>query len=533
MSPEAMLQLAIVLLSVVLALAAAARRLPIPYPVVLVLGGLILPFIPGTPRVALNPDVIFNVFLPPILWAAAYESDLRQLRRSALPIAGLAVGLVVLTTFAVAWVAHRTMPGIPWASAFILGAVVSSTDSVAATAVARRLGIPRRLIALLEGESLVNDASALVLFHAAVTARVDGTWSLSEAVTGFFYDAGVGVVVGIAVGAIVYWVGRAIHNTAGAVTLTIMAAYLSWAADERVDASGVLSCVACGLYVRRRMLIRASPAVRLQTAEVWKLLVFMLNGVIFVILGLEWPNLAADLPDGGAGSIWVPIVAVCATVILVRLAWFPLMSFGLRSLLPEERRGPPPDPRWTLLGGWTGMRGIVTLAAALAVPAVTVTGAEIPYRGRIVIIAFCVVVATLVLQGLTLAPLIRRLGLRDDGEEIHEMTLARSVALQAAAAKLDELQRAGQAQPETSAMLRDYYLGVASHMQSLSTLKGDEIREGRRRIDAQRGMVIEAQRVAVLKLWREGRITDQSLAVAERQIDMENLRFSLGGDEDG
>lgn len=533
MSPEAMLQLAIVLLSVVLALAAAARRLPIPYPVVLVVGGLALPFIPGMPRVAVNPDVIFNVFLPPILWAAAYESDLRQLRRSALPIAGLAVGLVVLTTVAVAWVAHKTMPGIPWSSAFILGAVVSSTDSVAATAVARRLGIPRRLIALLEGESLVNDASALVLFHAAVTARVQGTWSLNEAVTGFVYDAGVGVAVGIAIGAIVYWVGRVIHNTAGAVTLTIMASYLSWSVAEQFNASGVLSCVACGLYMRRRMLIRASPAVRLQTAEVWKLLVFIMNGVIFVILGLEWPNLAADLPDGGVRSLIRPIVAVCGTVILVRLAWVPMMTAGLRLLMPEERRGPPPDPRWTLLAGWTGMRGIVTLAAALAVPAVSAAGAEIPYRGRIVIIAFCVVVATLVLQGLTLAPLIRRLGLKDDGEEIREMTLARSVALQAAAAKLDELQKAGQAQPETGTMLRDYYLGVASHMQSLTGLRNEEIRAGRQQIYRQRAMVIETQRAAVLKLWREGKITDQSLALAERQIDMETLRFSFDGDEEG
>ena len=199
MTTQSVLQLVVLLLSLVLTLGAFARRLPIPYPIVLVLGGLAMSFVPGLPEAPLGPDLIFTIFLPPVLWAAAFESDLRQLRRGARPIALLAVGLVVATTVAVAWVAHLTMPGIAWSSAFILGAVVSSTDAVAATAVARRLGIPRPLIAQLEGESLLNDASALVLYSAAITARVTGEFSARGALGDFLYDALGGITVGIAV----------------------------------------------------------------------------------------------------------------------------------------------------------------------------------------------------------------------------------------------------------------------------------------------------------------------------------------------
>jgi CPA1 family monovalent cation:H+ antiporter len=493
---------------------------------VLVLGGLVLALVPGVPLVVLSPDIIFTVVLPPILWAAAYHSDLRQLKRSALPIAGLAVGLVLVTTLVVAVVARSALPGIPLASAFILGAVVSSTDSVAATAVASRLGIPRRLTAILEGESLVNDASALVLFNAAVTARVEGRYSVAHALEHFVYDAIAGVAAGVLVGLAVGLVSRLIRDTAGAVTLTILAAYIAWIVGDSVDASAVLACVACGLTMRREHLLRGSAAVRVQTHEVWKLLVFLLNGIVFVMLGLEWPNLKGDLPEGGIQRIMPAIVAVCLAVILVRLAWVPAMTALIRRWTPEHRRGAQPDRRWVILSGWTGMRGIVTLAAALAVPTASAAGEPLAYRGRIVIIAFGVVLATLVLQGLTLAPLIRKLGLHDDGEEAREVALARRAAMDASVARIDELKAAGTWDPGLSDMLRAYYAASAEHLRDLAAADAPTLQARRARTLAEREAIIDVQRAAVVDLWRRGQITDQSLAVALRQVDMQLLMFA-------
>ena len=523
--PQSVLQLVVLLLSLVLTLGAFARRLPIPYPIVLVLGGLALSFVPGLPEAPLGPDLIFTIFLPPVLWAAAFESDLRQLRRSALPIALLAVGLVVVTTVVVAWVAHVTLPGISWSSAFILGDVVSSTDAVADTAVFRRLGIPRRLIALLEGESLLNDASALVLYTAAINARVTGQFSIPHALGDFVYDSLGGVTVGIAVAFAIHLVSRLTRDAVSNVALTVLAAYISWILGEQVGASAVLSCVACGLTMRRHFLTGGSSAVRVQCAEVWGLFVFVLNGFIFVLLGLEWPRLAVDLPPGGLRNIALATTAVCAAVVLVRLAWLPLMTYGGRLFLPSQRVGPPPPKGWMLLAGWTGMRGIVTLAAALAVPTVSLTGEALPYRGRIVIISFAVILVTLVLQGLTLAPLIKFLGLKDDGEGNRELLVARRAALDASVARLDAIRQAGPSDPQLVDMNRAFYAARQDRARSLDGVDPQVAHASREALATQRSQLIEAQRQAVIDLWRAGTITDQTLADAEREIDLEDLMF--------
>lgn len=522
---QSVLQLVVLLLSLVLTLGAFARRLPIPYPIVLVLGGLALSFVPGLPEAPLGPDLIFTIFLPPVLWAAAFGSDLRQLRRSALSIALLAVGLVVVTTFAVAWVAHITMPGISWSSAYILGAVVSSTDAVAATAVFRRLGIPRRLIALLEGESLLNDASALVLYTAAVTARVTGQFSVPSALGDFVYDSLGGITVGVAVAYALHLVSRLTQDSVSNVALTVLAAYISWILGEKVGASAVLSCVACGLTMRRHFLTGGSSAVRVQCAEVWALFVFVLNGFIFVLLGLEWPRLAVDLPPGGLRAIAFATFAVCAAVVLVRLAWLPVMTYGTRFLLKSQRAGPPPPRGWMVMAGWTGMRGIVTLAAALAVPTVSLTGEALPYRGRIVIISFAVILVTLVLQGLTLAPLIRFLGLKDDGEGTRELLLARRAALDASVTRLDAIRAAGPSDPQLVDMNRAFYAARQDRARSLDGADAEVAHASRNALAMQRSELIEAQRQAVIDLWRAGTITDQTLADAEREIDLEDLMF--------
>ncbi len=522
--PHALLQLIVLLLAIVLTLGAFARRLPIPYPIVLVLGGLALSFVPRLPHAPIAPEMVFTVFLPPVLWAAAYESDLRQLRRSAVSIALLAIGLVVVTTAVVAWVAHLALPGIGWASAFILGSVVSSTDAVAATAVARRLGIPRRLIALLEGESLLNDASALVLYTAAVTARVSGQFSAGARWATFSTMRLVGVAIGVGVAFVIKFVSQLTRDNVANVALTVLAAYVSWILGEKAGASAVLSCVACGLVMRRHMLTASSSAVRVQVAEVWNLIVFVLNGFIFVQLGLEWPSLALDLPAGGLRSIALATALVCVAVIGARMVWLALVAW-LPLVVARARargKGTPVDASWVVLAGWTGMRGIVTLAAALAVPSVSDSGESLPFRGRIVIISFAVILVTLVLQGLTLAPLIRFLGLKDDGEGARELQLARRAALDASVDRLNGLR---QADPQASDMLRAFYSARLDRARQLEKANTVEMQAALAETAEHRQALIDSQRGAVIDLWRKGTITDQTLAEAAREIDLEDLMF--------
>jgi monovalent cation/hydrogen antiporter len=533
--PQALLQLVLLLLSLVLALGAFAKRLPIPYPIALVLGGLVLALVPGLPVTHINKDVVFTVFLPPVIWAAAYESDLRQLRRSAVSIAWLAVGLVVVTTVVVALVAHAVMPDMAWASAFILGAVVSSTDSVAATAVAQRLCIPRPLIALLEGESLLNDASSLVLYHTAVVARVTGHFTPGAATVAFIYDSIIGVAVGIGVAYLVRGISRLTRDSLSTVALTLIAAYVSWILGEKANASAVLSCVACGLTMRRHILTSSTALTRVKTDEVWNLFVFILNGFIFVLLGLEWPRLVVDLPPGGLRSIALPAALVCLTVIVIRLAWTPLAVYGNLFLLflPRHRRPPAPPKGWLLVSGWTGMRGIVTLATALAVPTVSLSGQPLSYRGRIVIISFSVILVTLVLQGLTLAPLIKSVGLVDDGEGARELALARQTALDASVEKLDAIRSGSPPNPQVIEMLRAYYAARAARTREMAAAQTVEAHALHLSFFAQRQELVDAQRQSVIRLWKAGSITDQTLANASREIDLEELMFAARSEDGG
>jgi monovalent cation/hydrogen antiporter len=524
---QAVLQLVLLLLALVLVLGALAKRLPIPYPIALVLGGLVLTLIPGLPQFHVSQDVIFTVFLPPVIWAAAYESDLRQLQRSAVSIAWLAIGLVVVTTFVVAFVAHATIPEMPWAAAFILGAVVSSTDSVAATAVAQRLHIPRRLISLLEGESLLNDASALVLYHTAVVARATGQFTPGAALLAFFYDALIGVAIGLGVAYLVRLISRVTRDSVSTVALTLLAAYISWILADKANSSAVLSCVVCGLTMRRHFLTSASAQTRVKTAEVWNLFVFILNGFIFVLLGLEWPRLVVDLPPGGLRTMLLPTALVCIAVIGIRLAYTPLAVYGNLFLLfvPKHKRPPAPPKGWLLVSGWTGMRGIVTLATALAIPTVSATGQALQFRGRIVIIAFAVILVTLLLQGLTLAPLIKRLGLKDDGEGARELALARRTALDASVAELDAIRNAGPPDPQVVEILQAYYAARAARAREIAETHTEEAHAIHVSVFTQRQELVCAQRQAVIQLWEKGAITDQTLAQAAREIDLEELMF--------
>ena len=317
-------EIVIMLLGVMLALTTLSRRLLIPYPILLVIGGLCLALIPGLPTVRLNPDLVFLVFLPPILWAAAYFTSLREFRANLRPISMLAVGLVFATTAAVAAIAHWVLPGLSWAGAIMLGAIVSPPDAVAATAIARRLGIPRRIVTILEGESLVNDATALVLYRTATGAIVTGTFVWSETLIHFLLTAMVGIAVGLVVGAATRSILRMTDDSFVESALTLLAPYVAWVLAETVHASAVLACVAGGFYVRRYFSAAVAPTTRLQSRAVWDIVVFILNGLIFILIGLQLGAIRDEILSTGVTRLLWNSVLISATVIVVRLTWVPL-----------------------------------------------------------------------------------------------------------------------------------------------------------------------------------------------------------------
>jgi Na+/H+ antiporter len=523
------LEAVVLLLGAVLLLMAVARRLLVPYPIFLVLGGLILGFVPGVPAVRLDPELVFLIFLPPILWSAAYFTSFRDFQANLRPITLLAVGLVVATTAAVAAVGHAIVPGLPWPAAFALGAIVSPPDAVAATAIARRLRIPHRVVTILEGESLVNDAAALVLYRAAVAATVTGAFVARETLGQFVLAAAGGVAIGLAIGLLTR---EALHHSEDSLVetaITLLAPYAAWIAAERMHASAVLACVAGGLYVRRGFSAAVPPTTRIQSRAVWELLVFVLNGVIFVLIGLQLRAIRDEGLIEDPARLVVYGAVISAVAIAIRLLWVPLAAVIPRLVSPALRRRDPLPP-WPsiFLVAWTGMRGIVSLAAALALPLTTAAGTPFPARDEIVVLTFAVILATLVLQGLTLGPLIRWLRLADDGtleaEEVH----ARQEAARAVLARLDELAQGPEASREDIGQMQTLYTQRVQRASSIDPGAGAEAaraQAARRRL---RHETLSAERRALIALRDQGVISDDVLHRLEQELDIEAIRIGRG-----
>lgn len=534
------LETIILLLIAVLALAAFARKLVIPYPILLVIGGLVLGLIPGVPTLRLDPDVVFLVFLPPILWSAAYFTSWRDFRSNLRPITLLAVGLVLATTAAVAVVAHIWLPGLGWAGAIALGAIVSPPDAVSATAIAKRLGLPRRAVTILEGESLVNDATALILYRAAVMAAISGTFILSDTVVDFFIAAGVGVVVGLLVGVVARWALRLMKDSFSEIAITLLSPYIAWVLAEQAHASGVLACVAGGLYLRQHFSAAVAPTTRIQARAVWDFLVFVLNGVIFILIGLQLGALREALPSGMFVPLMLTGALVSLTAIVVRLIWVPLAAWIPRLLSPSLRaRDPMPALPSLFIIGWTGMRGIVSLAAALALPLTTAAGVPFPFRAEIILITFAVILATLVLQGLSLGPLIRALNLKEDGSLEREEMQAREHAATAALVRLDEVANEGWPVPEHLDQMRVHY-GDRVQRYTKDGTAPECTAEALEVFQRLRHETLTAERLAVIRLRNDGVISDDVLHRLEHELDVEALqlgigerRVSSGGDNSG
>jgi monovalent cation/hydrogen antiporter len=523
------LQTVILLLVAVIALVTIARRVLIPYPIFLVLGGLVLSLVPNLPVVGLDPDMVFLIFLPPILWSAAYFTSLRDFRANLRSITLLAVGLVLATTAAVAVVARALMPGLPWPVAVALGAIVSPPDAVAATAIARRLGIPHRVVTILEGESLVNDASALVLYRTAVAAAVTGTFGRAQALEQFVLASVGGVVVGLVVGFLTRRALRLTDDSVAHTAITLLAPYAAWIIGERTHTSAVLACVAGGLYLRQGFSELVPPATRLQARAVWDLLVFILNGVIFILIGLQLGAIReAGLPGSVQSFLWHGAV-ISATAIGVRLAWVPLATVIPRLLSPTlRRRDPIPGWRPVLLVAWIGMRGIVSLAAALALPVTTAAGAPFPFRNEIIIFTFAVILATLVAQGLTLTPLIRALDLEQDDTLELEEARAREEAARAALTWLDQLAAAAWAPREQIERLRAMYTQRVQRASPSHVGDGDAAAAARAAFRRLRHETLTAERRALIALRDEGVVSDEILHRLEQELDVEAMRIGLG-----
>jgi Na+/H+ antiporter len=511
---------AIAVVALVVALTAIARRLPVPTPILQVIAGFLVGLVPGLTIPDLDPNLVFFVFLPPILWSAAMFTSVREFKRNFGPIGALAVGLVLVTTAAVAIVARMLIPSLPWAAAVALGAIVSPPDAVAATAIVSRLRVPRRVITVLEGESLVNDASALVLYRTAVAAAVTGTFSWGESVVRFFIDAGVGSLIGLLVAWLIIRAARSTKDPLAEALLTVAAPYVAWLTAETLHVSAVLACVAGGVYMQQHLSTAVGPTSRLQTRTVWDLLVFLLNAVIFLLLGAQFGILLAMVPGDSLGSVVRSGAIVTAVAIGVRLLWVPLATMMSR-LTPDARRRMP-EPRWRalFLVSWTSMRGVVSLATALALPRVTDAGYPFPHRTEIILIAMCVIVLTLLVQGLSLAPLVRLLHFEPEQTHHAEERLARREATRRGAEALEDLSREDWVDPRDVEALR----AEVRDRVLMNEQQGGSY-AGRRRL---RLAMINAERRMLIRLRNEDAISDDVLRSLEQELDLEAVRAGAG-----
>jgi len=513
------------LLVAVTALSIVARAVRVPYPIVLVLGGLALGFVPDVGEMTLDPDLVLLIFLPPLLYSAAFFANPRELRNNIRPIGLLAVGLVFVTTGAVAVVAHE-LAGLPWGVAFVLGAVVSPTDAVAPAQIVRRFGVPRRVVTVIEGENLTNDWTALTLYRFAVTAVVTGAFSWAWAAPRFLLTGLGGVVVGLAAGHLIRWVRKRVADPSTSITISLFSGFAAYIPAEQLGLSGVIAAVTVGLYLGWYSAELTTPETRMQSQGAWEVLTFLLNAVLFVLVGLQFPRLASDLHGETAGELVVWAVAVSGAVIVVRLAWV----FGLAHVLPRlvpRWYEDQPEPPWrvTLLLGWCSMRGAVALAAALAIPHTIDGGGPFPHRDLVIFLTYTVILATLVLQGLTLGPLIKVLRLRSDGLDEQEEALARMRATEAGLARIDELLADGSVSPETAERtraLRDF-----RRRRFEARIDGDgSIDERSRRYQDFMHQVIAAERDALVAMRNAGEITDDVRRTVERDLDLEEARLS-------
>lgn len=520
----------LVLLLSVAAVAALARKLQTPYPVLLVVAGLIFSFIPGMPRVTLDPNIVFFVVLPPLLYSAAWNTSWKDFRQNLVTITFLAIGLVGFTVLSVAVTAPFLFPGFDWRIGFVLGAVVATTDSIAATSIAHRIGLPKRIVDVLEGESLVNDATGLLALEFGIAMVVNGqTPTAAFALFRLLYLSLAGLGVGLMLGAIVEWFERRIDDGPIEIAVSIFVPYSAYLAGELIQASGVLSVVAAGLDLGRKSERFYSPGVRLQANAVWNALTFIINGLVFLVIGLQLPYVLGQIR--GLRSLQILFAGALFSVFLIflRLLWtFPgalLASFVCRRLLHEDE--PWPGARSIFVIGWTGMRGVIALAAAVSLPQSLMNGSPFSQRSLIILLTFSVILVTLVLQGLTLPTVILALGLGGAEDSERSTREARRLVIEAA---LEHLRRMREASPDFADVDEDiaqhYEARLASLQSGQADADGQQVRWQARYLDVSQ-QLLNFERDAVLRLRKEGCITSEALKEIQRDLDLSVVRLNI------
>ena len=506
------------LLGVLAALLIAAPKLRIPYPIFLVLGGLALGFVPGMPSLSLPPEVVLVAVLPPLLYLSAYRTSLRDLRANARAIGILAIGLVAATTLTVAVVAHAAVTDMSWSAAFALGAVVAPTDPIAATAIMRRLGVPRRLVSIVESESLVNDGMALVLFRVAVVAAVSGQFSIWDVSWRFVWAVVGGIGIGMIVGFLVAETRKRVDNPPVEVTISLMTGYFAFIPATAASASGVIAVVTAGVYLGWRTPELTSVESRLQGEAIWNIVSFVLNALVFTLVGLQLSGILDTLTGISAARLTWYAVLVTGTVIVTRIVWLPIFA----------RRSHGKPFTHTFLISWAGMRGAVSLAAALAIPLATDAGSPFPHRDLIIFLTFTVILGTLVLQGLTLPAVIRWLRIEPDHSEEEEDAQARIRAAEAALARLEELAAEDWVRDDTVERMRGLYNFRRNRFSSRFDGESDgAIEEQSQAYQRLRRELLDAERAAITELGRAGAVSGDVVLRVRRDLDLEDARLDV------
>jgi monovalent cation/hydrogen antiporter len=517
----------LLLLLFVVAFGALARKLKVPYPIVLVVAGALLGFIPAIPPITLNPDIVFFVVLPPLIYSAAWLTSWREFSYNMVSILLLAFGLVAFTVFGIASAAKWLFAGFDWQLGFVLGAVVAPTDAIAATSIAQRIGLPKRIVDILEGESLVNDASGLLALEFGIAMVVrNQTPTIGGGLLRLIYLTVAGLLVGLVTGWIVNRLERRIDHGPIEIAISILVPYVAYLGAEAIHSSGVLAVVACGLFLSRRSSEFFSPGVRLQVWSVWEALTFILNGLVFVIIGLQLPYVLSGIRDYNLRTLVLYGAIFSGLLIALRLIWiYPGAFFAhlIRTrLLHQDVQMPAPSG--ILIVGWTGMRGVIALAAAIALPQTLANGKPFPERNLIIFLAFSVIFVTLVLQGLTLPPLVRLLGLAETRGPNKEEEAARREMLRAALAYLEESRQKNEA--DFSAVYDDLASHYQERLTALSEIESPENGPAHHtRYVHLSHQLLRVERQTAVRLRNQGRINDEILRELERELDLREAGY--------
>jgi len=517
-------ELILICLVVVALLAIVARRTRIPHPILLTIGGVVLALIPGLPEIHLEPELVFNLFLPPLLYPAAVYTSWRDFRTNLRPILLMATVLVLITMAATASL-FPALTGLPLAVGFVFGALISPPDAVAALSFTQNLRVPRKIIVILEGESLVNDATSFISFRFAVAAVMTGSFSLGHASLRFLFVAVGGVCVGLAVGWLATQVQKRLDDPPVQTMFSLLTPYLAYFSGERLHVSGILAVVIAGMYYGWRVPRILSGRMRLQAVPVWEMVLFILNGILFMLIGLQLPQVIRALPPGSAFQVATLAVLVLLVIVLVRFGWIFAATYLPRFFSRTSRRKNRIPWQQTALMAWTGMRGADSLAGALAIPFLLPNGEPFPGRNLILLVTFCVIFATLVLQGLTLAPLVRWLGIEDDHATEKEETLARLKANEAALAHVEEMEALHRTNPKTAERLRAEYVDRIQQLRGEGPPEKTVRRLFSRDFEDLAREALETERETVIGLRNDEVISDQALRRIQRDIDLAEARL--------